>query len=127
MDVLKGTYAKTPDMLDSPAFVQPTDPKRPRPTQADVGTLFQPSVQLTGRMNARFTRKLVSNLSSLSQQPKQYIADRIAAIDGRTFEQARLLRFPNAKGKLREYNKSDLDYDLSRGYLRCEHDAPPLI
>ena len=102
VDVLKGTYAKTPDMLTSPSFDRPGDPKRPRPTQPDVDRLFRPSVQLTGRMNARFGRKLVSNLGQLKQQPKDYIATRITAINGRTFEQARQLRFPNSKGKLRE-------------------------
>ena len=40
-------------------------------------------------MNARFGRKLVSNLGQLKQQPKDYIATCIAAIDGRTFEQVR--------------------------------------
>ena len=104
----------------------PDRPRRPAPTQADVDKLFSPSVRTLPQEPTRNRMTLVSNVASLPKPPKQYILDRIAAIDGRTFEQARHLRFKTAKGALEFYKEKDMKYDLRCGYLKYAGDAPPL-
>ena len=113
-------------MLTSPMYDAPDRPRRPAPTQADVDKLFSPSVRTLPQAPTRNRMTLVSNVASLPKPPKQYILDRIAAIDGRTFEQARHLRFMTAKGKLEFYKEKDMKYDLRCGYLKYAGDAPPL-
>ena len=51
--------------------------------------------------------------------PKQYILDRIEAVDRMTVEEARLRKFPDKHGKDKRYS-GDIAYDAATGWIRIE-------
>ena len=51
--------------------------------------------------------------------PKQYILERILAVDGMAVEEARRMKFPDKNGKLKRYS-GDIAYDAATGWIRIE-------
>lgn len=51
-----------------------------------------------------------------------YISNRASMVHGKTYAQAIEVQYTNSAGKLVQYKRADLQYDINTGYLDTEHE-----
>jgi hypothetical protein len=130
-DVLLGRYTRTvEDLLTDNPFIEAAPRPQKHAIQSDVDKLFKPSVHLPSSSgvtrNNRWDTKIVDICGerlTKAGKPKataDYIRKRCATIAGLTFNQAKHKRFVDARGRLRYYNRSDFEYDMSHSHIRLD-------
>ena len=119
LDVLLGKYVKdVDDIVEFHAITSvPTKPRRT--TQQNVDQLFRPSPSIgpAKRLNDQNDRILIDTCQSTAK----HIRERCAAINGKSFNEAKRMLFrtsdkPNSKRSY--YNKTDFLWDIKHGHLQ---------
>ena len=66
------------------------------------------------------------NIDAIGKAPAAHVATRCRALDGKTWEQGKNMRFITAKGGYDFYKLRDLKYDLKYGYLSYSDAGAPM-
>jgi transposase InsO family protein len=122
VDVLLGKYVKDLDDITEYNAIVSVSPTPRTVTQSDLDRLFRPTPSLgpAKRLNPQHDRLLRNTCTS----PAAHIRTRCAALDGKTFNQARHIMFATSDKRgspRRYYSKTDFLWDIKHGHLQLDY------